>query len=194
MLEIFLLLVGLFVPLGMMAHRRRRRRSNANFVALPYRALVALGTLGSVTAITNGLNGNNFTEDFQCISVDGTWTVDNWTNVTADGPLTVGYANSDYSVTEIKEALEVNLLGPANMIERERASRRVRAVGTFSEGVGGQVRFMQLNNGMPIRTKLNWLISSGKEINLFAFNEGSGALTTGAIVNVNGKMYGRWRV
>ncbi len=174
---------------------KRRRRSGRNFTSLRFGGLLALGSLGSNAAVLNGLqDGSLLTEDLFVMSVDGTWSLDNYTNVLADGPVTCGYAHSDYSATEVQEALQVNLLGPGTKIEQERLRRLVRVVGTFNQGVAGGVQFQTLNDGRPIRTKLNWMINDGFTINQFAFNEGSGALTTGALQNVRGRIYGRWKI
>ncbi len=177
-----------------MAKHARRRRRRRNFVALPFRTLITIGTLGAATVISTGTLSGNFTEDFQCISVDSKWSISGLVNVDGDGPITVGFAHNDYTVAEIAAALEVNLLGPGNKTEQEIASRLVRDIGVFADGVEGGVTWDKLNDGKAIRTRLNWLISSGKELDVFAFNEGADAMTTGAIVNVSGKLYGYWRV
>ncbi len=191
MLEIFLIIVGLILPLGLAKARRRRRRRNPNFVALPFRTLITLGTLAAGSLISTGTLSGNFAEDFRVISVDAQWSISGYTPVTGDGPVSVGFAHNDYSAAEIAEALEVNLLSPANKIEQERAGRLVRDVGTFySDGVVNDLA--TINNGNPVRTKLNWMINDGFELDVYAFNEGADALTTGAIVNVYGKLYGYW--
>ncbi len=168
--------------------RRRRKRASANFVALPFRTLITLGTLAAGAVLNTGTLSGNFTEDFRVISVDATWSIADFTPATGDGPVSVGFAHNDYNATEIAEALSVNLLGPSNKIEQERASRLVRDIGSFDNESSGSV----LADGQPIRTKLNWLINDGFELDVYAFNEGADALGTGAIVNVHGKIYGYW--
>ncbi len=115
--------------------------------------------------------------------MDGIWTLDNLPS--GDGPVVVGYAHSDYSVTEIKEALEAgSSISVGNMVSQEHANRLVRKVGTFVEAEA------PLNNGMPIKTRLNWLIPIGKEVNVFAFNDhAADALATGSILTFNGNMW-----
>ncbi len=108
-----------------------------------------------------------------------------------DGPVTVGFAHSDYSVTEIKEALESALsISPSDKISAERARRLVRIVGQFTPQVqdatsGGMV----LNDGKPISTRLNWPMSIGMQVNIFAYNNDNNALQTGAIVHAMGDLW-----
>ncbi len=188
MIEIIMLiglLLGVTLPLAGLAKHRRRRR-NPNFVALPFRTSMTLSTLAATTAFATGTLSGNFTEDFRCISVDSKWSITGLTD--GEGPIAVGFAHNDYSVGEIKEALEVNLLGPGNKTEQEQAGRLVRDVGTFE-----QLTNTNLNDGNLFRTRLNWQIQDGKELDVYAFNEGS-QLTTGTIVFVSGKLYGYWQV
>ncbi len=107
------------------------------------------------------------------------------TDLTAnDGPIVIGLAHSDYTVTEIKEALEASTaIDAGNLIAQERANRKVRIIGTMNE-----VR-ESLNDGQPISTKLNWLMTIGKTVNLFAYNDGAALLTTGAVVALNGDLW-----
>ncbi len=114
----------------------------------------------------------------------GTWA---WTNPTAtEGPLTVGYAHSDYSVTEIKECLEaVAAIDAGNKIANEQANRLIRIVGVLRSPVGGSF----LNDGKPIKTRLNWLITPGDTVNVFAFNENTAALSTGSVLNLQGDLW-----
>ena len=108
-----------------------------------------------------------------------------------DGPVTVGYAHSDYSVTEIKECLEAfAAIDQGDKIARERANRLVRTVGTLGAGVvAGATSYDVLNDGKPVSTKLNWLINIGDSVVLFAFNESTGALTTGSFINAQGDIW-----
>ncbi len=145
----------------------------------------ALGTLGSATALVQGLTGSS-TISYRAVTIKATWTITGLTE--GEGPIVVGYAHSNYTVTEIKQAIEAAAaISPGLKVEEEQANRLVRIVGVFS----GQAN-RSLNDGRPIKTRLNWLIpagSSGTEINQFAYNDGSGALTTGANVRVNGDMW-----
>ncbi len=141
----------------------------------------ALATLASDTAIVNALAANAVSS-YRATSVKATWSVIGLT--AGEGPITVGLAHDDYSLTEIKECLEAAAsIDPGDKIAQEQANRLVRVVGVCS------VEAPSLNDGKPISTKLNWLIGVGHSINMFAYNEFTGALTTGAVLNMQGDLW-----
>ncbi len=164
----------------------RRRRRDRNFVAIPFQAALTLGTLADDTVIS----GSPITlgEDLFVISVD---TLAALRGLTAgDVPITVGYAHGDLTDTEIGEALSANLTDPDDIIARERARRPVRKVGTFAHGADvDQV----LNNGVPIRTSAKFSIGDGHTFDLFAINRSGGQLQTGAVIEFEGTVFGRWQ-
>ncbi len=142
----------------------------------------ALGTLASDIAILGGLHGA-VVAAIRVVSAAMTWALNGLTE--GEGPITVGYAHGDYTVTEIKECLEAQASASGqDKIARERANRLIRVVGTFS-GEANQ----SLNDGKPIKTRLNWRITPGVVLNAFVFNEGTGALTTGAFIHTQGNLW-----
>ncbi len=165
-----------------MAKRRsRKRRFNLRGVRVtPARTLT---TLAAATAITSGTTGVAVTP-YRLMTAKLVWAL---TGLTAgEGPITCGYAHSDYSATEIKEAIEsAASIDLGNLQAREQSERLVRIVGTFGAVAAGA----ELNDGNPISTKLNWLISIGDQVNIFAWNEDTSALTTGASLNAVGTMW-----
>ncbi len=147
-------------------------------------AELPLLTLGSDTVLTVALH-SAADGAFRCLSVVLTWILNNMS--AADGPITVGIAHSDYSVTEIKQAIEsAGAISQGSKIAQEQANRLVRTVGTIS-GAGGAAN--SLNDGMPVKTRLNWRINIGDTLVLWAYNENDGALTTGAVVHASGPMH-----
>lgn len=161
-----------------MARKGSKRKFNLRRVRVT--PGVALSTLGTVTAITVDVAG---TADgaYRAVSVNGSWNLTGLTG--GEGPITVGYAFSDYSVTEIKESLEaIASINLGDKIAQEKANRLVRVVGMLNEAQD------ELNDGKPLKTRLNWLIPIGKSVNVFAYNEGA-QLTTGASVNMTGDMW-----
>ncbi len=177
MIEVLLLLA-----LVMLAkHPKRRGRYNLRLIRLT--GARALSTLASQTGIATALTGAA-TDTYRVVSMHNSWSVDGLT--AGEGPLTVGYAYSDYTVAEIKEFLDSQAaLNIGSKIEQEQSRRLIRVVGTFS-GEANQSLF----DGKPIRTKLNWKIAIGDTVQMFVFNEdASSALTTGASVHCIGKMY-----
>ncbi len=118
---------------------------------------------------------------YRAVSAKLAWSLQNL--AAGDGPLIVGYAHSDYTVTEIKEAIEAVLaISVGDLIAQEQANRLVRVVGSLTDEAP------QLNDGMPISTKLNWLIPIGKNVEIFAYNDGI-TMTTGAVVNATGSLW-----
>lgn len=173
----------------LMAKKRSRRSRRSNFVALNItRQGFALSTLGNVTALTENMIGN-LTEDLYCISMDVCVA---WEGLTVgEGPILVGFAHGDLSVTEIKESLEAEPTGPDDIIAIERTRRPVRKIGIISPVAASGF----LNDGKMIRVKMKFTIPDGKPINFFAYNmDQSAALTTGCILSYNGTLYGRWRI
>ncbi len=139
---------------------------------------VALGSLLTDTVIANTMVPAAVSS-YRCVTTKGTWTLSALT--AGEGPITVGISHGDYSVTEIKEALEANsAIDPGDMTEQERANRKVRVIGTMT-GANAS-----LNDGRPIKTKLNWFIGVGSHINFWAYNESVSTLTTGANIKFTG--------
>ncbi len=161
-----------------MARKSRKRRS-FNLRRVRPTPSLALTTLAASTAKSAGLTGAS-TSTYRAVSTNMIWIAE----LLQEGPVIVGLAHSDYSVTEIKECIEsAGSIDAGDKIAQEKANRLVRMVGTL--GVDEDT----LNDGKPIKTRLNWLISIGDEVNVFAYNDSGAVLTTGAIVHVTGDLW-----
>ncbi len=165
----------------------KRRRKSRNFVAIPFDQQLALATLNDNIVLSASTIGV-LTEDLFVISVDATWSLRGHT--ATEGPIEVGFAHGDLTDTEIAEALDASVLDPSDIIAGERARRPVRRSGKFSGLSTEEV----LANGEQIRTKCKFTIGSGKNFDLWASNRSGANLTTGTIVEVQGTIYGRWRI
>ncbi len=142
---------------------------------------VALGALVSGIVVKGGISGAA-PNTYRAISSDQVWSLEGLTS--GEGPVVVGYAHSDYTVTEIKEAIDAAAsIDPGLKIERERAGRLVRIVGIITSDVD------RLNDGKPLKTRLNWLITPGDEVNIFAMNESGATLSTGAVLHITGNLW-----
>ncbi len=141
--------------------------------------ITSLGALASGVAVNNDYFGAA-DADYLVTSVENTWSYEDHT--AGEGPITCGYAHGDYSVTEIKECLESASINMGNMIQRERARRLVRIVGAFS----GQNVSETLNDGKPIKTRLNWKIPEGITLKVFFYNDSTSNLTTATLASVMG--------
>ena len=143
---------------------------------------LALATLASDTALAVALTGAA-DGAYRLISTMMTFALRSLT--VGEGPITVGFAHSDYTVAEIKECLESQAaISAGSKIEREQSDRLVRIVGVFLSEAN-----QNLNDGKPIKTRLNWLINIGDFVNVFVFNEDSGALQTGALMTAQGVIW-----
>ncbi len=148
---------------------------------VPVFQTLALSTLADATVLTSNLT-NASDNSYRLLTSKVTWAIDGI--IAGEGPLTVGYAHNDYTVTEIKECLEAEAnIDLGDKVAQERANRLVRRVGSFS-GVANEV----LNDGKPITTRLNWLIAETKTATLFVYNQSGAPLSTGARVVVNGSV------
>ncbi len=186
MMSILILAAAALLLMPAMA-KRRRRRWNPNNQVVQIREDLQLGALLGSTLIAGALASNS-DEEYQAISYKGTYAL---TDLTAgEGPITVGIAHGDYSAAEIEEWYESQTaMTRASLVINEHSRRMCRIVGTFAGNLPNEV----LNDGKPIRTKLNWHIPSGSTLDLWAYNAGDGTLTTSAEVNTRGGLFLRWK-
>ncbi len=175
-----------------MANKRRqaqkgRSKSRRNFVAIPFRSAITLGTLAAGVVLTADLTAAQFAREFYAISVDSSWALNGHT--ANEGPITVGFAHNDLSVGEIAEALDAELTDPSDIIAKERARRPVRRVGVFA----GLAQEDVLNDGMEGRTPLRFGVNDGHAVAAYARNLDASTLTTGNVVRITGTLYGKWQ-
>ncbi len=164
-------------------HRGRRKR-RFNLKGVRTRATLALGTLASFDLLVGSLLGSSDNE-YRLVSLKATWALDDLT--ANEGPILVGVAHGDYTAGEIEEAIEASAsINKADKIAEEQANRLVRIVGVLTSQV------TILNDGRPVKTKLNWAIPEGIAVDFWAYNESTGTLTTGASINVAGMTWIRY--
>ncbi len=186
MLEIFLIILGIIIPLGLAKHRKGRGRSMKNYMRGECDENLVLGTLASQTLV-----GGNFdeavTERTLISSLVATYAVQDATDGSGIGPILVGIAHSDYSDAEIEAWIETTTSWEtSDLIGQEVAGRLCRKVGilTVPETIDFQT---SLNDGKPITTKLNWVLNTGQTIKLWAYNLGTSAFaTTSPVIRLQG--------
>ncbi len=175
------LLAGILL-VGLMARQSRR----GALVPLKFNTQLALGALANdvaveVTAIAA------LEQDFDIVSTHLLMGLRE--NTINEGPIEVGFAASDYTVAEIVEALDASPLRNAG-VEMERSRRKVRSYGQFRGGTEDE----EINDGLTVKRKMFLRISSGQVTgSVFAVNRSGSTLTTGAIVEVAGVHWGRWK-
>ncbi len=146
---------------------------------------LALVTLGGKTVVADPFD-DAVNERTLISSIVATYSLRNFTPATDDGPIMIGVAHSDYSAAEIEEYIEnTGSWDEGNKVSQEIASRLVRILGTFETPTGVDDA-RTLADGKKMKTKLNWILNQGQTLDFFAYNLGSSALTTGAIVSAQG--------
>lgn len=169
----------------MATKRNTRRRRNPNFGIIRVQNSVALGTLADNTVIKITLAA--VTQEMRAISADLLWAIRGGT--AGDGPVLLGVAHGDYTVTEIKERIEVDVTSQGTKIEQEQARRAIRDVGYMTDLGDGE----QFNNGLIKRTKMGFNIEDGQNVAGFVYNQFGAPLNTGAVLEVTGKIYVNWK-
>ncbi len=164
-----------------MAKKPQRRSRRFNLRKVRVSPVIVLSTLGANLALSAAVTGAA-DGAYRVISMKTAWDLVGLTAL--DGPILVGYAHSDYTDVEIEECIEASAaISVGNKIAQEQANRLVRIVGSLNEASSDE-----LNDGLPVTTKLNWLIPIGDNVNIFAYNDGQ-AMTTGAVAKCTGDMW-----
>ncbi len=139
--------------------------------------LLNVGTLAAATVISADFD-NVVDERTLVTSIVSTYSVDSWTQASDIGPLVVGVAHSDYSDAEIQEWFTQTVSwDEGNKIAQEINNRKIRVITTLQAPLSATGVFVA-NDGKPIKTKLNWILTQGQTLSVFAFNAGTAAFAT----------------
>ncbi len=166
--------------------RAKRRKKNKNYVPIPFSGTIALSSVATNIVVVSDILAN-LSQDLKVIAVESYMDLLDFTAL--EGPLIVGVAHGDYSVTEIKEYLDLSFTSPDDKIAQERAGRLIRKMGVFS----GLNTDESLNDGKPVwARKMFWKIGDGSvSLDAFAMNRGGGTLTSG-LVRFSGTVHAEW--
>jgi len=161
-----------------MAKRKGRRRMGRYIRGLVNETL-ALGTLASETLVSV-IFDDTISERALLSSIVATYTQKALTPAAGVGPIMVGIAHSDYSDAEIENFVEnTGTWKEADLVAQEVGNRKVRIVGVFGDGGSASATdSFSLNDGKPIKTKLNWILTQGQSLRLWSYNLGSAAVAT----------------
>ncbi len=113
------------------------------------------------------------------------------------GPIHIGLAKSDYSDAEIEAWVE-NASGftRANLIQQEISKRHIKHVATFTlpQLAAAEQVSVEVNDGKPIKTRLNWRILEGTTISVWIYNAGTSAIpaSSGQVLTSVGQINGFW--
>ncbi len=137
-----------------------------------------LGTLAAKTLISVQM-GQTVEERTLISSIECTWSLADLTDAIGVGPIAFGVAHSDYTDAEIEQVLELTgTWKEGDLIAQEVAKRKVRRIGTFQSSVADSQGDSVVNDGKPIKTRLNWILTTGQTLSIWAYNEGDAAVAT----------------
>ncbi len=149
---------------------------------------VGAGALTPGDVISGGIIGTS-TEAYRLLSVNLAYS---WSEIASliDDTLQFGLAHGDYTAAEIEECLEAGgALAMGDKITQERANRLVREIGVIEGEIGSAGEGDVFNDGRKLKTRLNWLMSTGQVLQMWIRN-GSGIIwTTGSNLVVIGEMW-----
>ncbi len=136
-----------------------------------------LGSLAGADVLAQATQ-DAVSERSRITSIDCSYAISNQTPTADAGPLIMGVSHSDYSDAEIEEWIELQTgWDVADLVSREISSRLIRRIGTFP-GVEVATEDAVLNNGRPVKTRLNWPLESGQNLKFWVYNTGTAALAT----------------
>ncbi len=170
-----------------MARKRRGRRTNwSRYMSGSVDVDMILATLNSKTAIRTTTTGV-VVDTTKVSSIKCTYILSGITPADNKGPLMMGVCHPDYTTAELEEWIEADAgWDIGDKIAKEIRGRLIRVIGVFNMPTvdGGTSR---LNDGLPVKTKLNWVLAEGDGLTFWSYNLGSVDLDGSANINVLGK-------
>jgi len=162
-----------------MAKKPRKRRMGRYLRGNVDESLV-LTTIGARAVLK--INFDEVVKDrTRVTSIVASYSLDDLTEGVGIGPIMVGIAHDDYSAAEIEAFIENGgSWNEGDLVNQEIARRKIRVIGIFetaasvATGLGSAV----LNDGKPIKTKLNWILNQGQTLAVWAYNLGSNPVAT----------------
>ncbi len=166
--------------------KRKGRRKMGRYLRGPVDEDMALGTLASKDVVAQ-VFGSTVNERTLISSIVATYSMEGFTPGDDIGPIMVGVSHGDYTAAEIEEFLEGTAgWNEGDKIALERANRKIRRIGVFEDPSSAN-QSVTLNDGRPIKTKLNWILNQGITLDVWAYNMGAQPLaTTNPNVHVQG--------
>ncbi len=155
-------------------------RKYKGYRKLPFTVTTAGGTVAA-DDVTSSVLAEVLTEERRILSVEATYAMEGL--AAGDGPIEYGVAHSDYSAAEIEEAIEATgAWDEGDKVAQEQAKRLVRQLGIFT------AEETALNDGQPVKTRLNWRIATGDTLQFWIRNRGI-QLTTGMEITGQGVLH-----
>ncbi len=141
---------------------------------------LSLGSLAAATLIGVAFD-ENVNERSLVSSIVATYSLADVASAANRGPVMVGIAHGDYTDAEIEAVIEnTGSWNEGAKPQQEISKRLVRMIGTFPSTESATETDV-LNDGKPIRTKLNWILNQGQGLRLWGYNTGTAALLAGGV-------------
>ncbi len=159
----------------------------ANYMKGNVDEILVISTLAAKTLVS-AIFDDTVSERTRISSLIASYGVSLVTQGAGIGPLVVGIAHSDYTDAEIEEWIETTASWDVGdrLATKEIAKRLIRRIGQF-ETPSTATRTETLNNGVPIKTKLNWTLNTGQTLRVWVYNQGTQPFaTTSPEVSVQG--------
>ncbi len=137
-----------------------------------------LGTLSGNTLI-GALVADAVAERTLVSSIVCRYALQGFTVTDNAGPVRCGVAHSDYTDAEVEAWLELTTgWSEADRVAQEVSNRLCREIGVFPGPPGGGLETAVINDGKPVKTKLNWILNVGQNLRFWAYNSGNQAFVT----------------
>ncbi len=161
--------------------KRGRGRKMGKYIRGRVDEELTMTTLAAKTLVST-IFASTVNERTLVSSIVARWSLRDFTPGSMDGPIMVGVAHSDYSDSEIEEVIEnTGTWNEGDLVSQEIGARKVRIIGIF-ENPSDASDAVVLNDGKPIKTKLNWILLQAQSLRLWGYNLGSSAFATTAPV------------
>ncbi len=167
---------------------RKKGKRNFPFRIVPIQSSSAIGALAALDVVS-AVVGSVASDTYRLKSLKASWSIADL-GAQVDDAFQFGVAHSDYTAAEIEECLEAAAaIDLGDKVAQEQANRLVRRIGTISApGTAGPAGGIPFNDGMPVTTKLNWLISIGDQLQVWIRNGSATVYTTGALLVLSGQI------
>ncbi len=177
---------GVAIAERMAKHPVKRRGRMGRYIRGAVDEELNLGTLAAKTLVSVDFD-DVVSERAIITSLVAGYSLREFTPGAADGPIMVGVAHSDYVDAEMEAYIEsTTSWKEADLIGQEIGKRKIRRIGIFQTPADA-LQAVRLNDGKEFKTKLNWILTSGQGLKLWAYNMGSSALaTTAPVVSAQG--------
>ena len=162
-------------------------RNRRNLRRVRISTTLAIGALASADVITGALTAAT-TDPLRIISANLSYSITDIPALIDDG-YEFGLCHSDYTDAEVEECIEAQqTIDLGNKVAQEQGNRLVRSVGrmTGTLNIDGGSEF---NDGKPMKTRLNWRMSSGDSLKIYIRNSSDTIWTTGAQIAVLGDLW-----